>query len=61
MTKLNRFLGNETLISKYFSLIYPYLTYGCIFWCVNYENRLCDVERLIYDIPIADHITPTLY
>ena len=64
MTKVRRFLGIETLISMYFSLIYPYLTYGCILWGNNYENPLCDVVRLqnkvariINDVPIQDHIT----
>ena len=46
MTKVKRFLGKETLISMYFSLIYPYLTYGSILWGNNYENPLCDLVRL---------------
>ena len=65
MTKVKRFLDKETLISMYFSLIYPYLSYGCILWGNNCENPLCDVVRLqnkaariINDVFIHDHITP---
>lgn len=37
MPKVKRFLGEETAIIMYLSLIYPYLTYGN-----NYENPLYD-------------------
>ena len=32
MAKVKRFLGKETPINMHFSLVYPYLTYGCILW-----------------------------
>ena len=30
MTKIKRYLGNQCLNSIYYSLVYPYLIYGCL-------------------------------
>ena len=65
MIKVKRYLGNQCLTSIYYSLIYPYLIYGCILWGNNYENPLLQLIRLqnkairiIDDVPLLDHITP---
>ena len=65
MIKVKRYLGNQCLTSIYYSLIYPYLIYGCILWGNNYENPLLQLIRLqnkairiIDDVPLHDHITP---
>ena len=65
MTKVKRYLGNKSLTSIYYSLIYPYLIYGCLLWGNNYDNPLPQLIRLqnkavriINDVPLRDHITP---
>ena len=65
MTKVKRYLGNKSLTSIYYSLIYPYLIYGCLLWGNNYDNPLSQLIRLqnkavriINDVPLRDHITP---
>ena len=63
MIKVKCYLG---LTSIYYSLIYPYLIYGCILWAANnYENPLLKLIRfqnkaikIINDVPLQDHITP---
>ena len=35
MAKLKHYASKATLISVYYSLIYPYLTYACTFWGNN--------------------------
>ena len=65
MTKIKSYLGNECLTSIYYSLVYPYLIYGCLLWGNNYDNPLSQLIRLqnkavriMKDIPLWDHITP---
>ena len=62
MTKLKRYL---TSISVYYSLIYPFLNYGCILWGNNYDAPLSKVVklqnkaiRIINDVPLMEPITP---
>ena len=40
MTKVKRYLSKQSLISMYYSLIYPYLTYGSIHWGNNLNLML---------------------
>ena len=40
------YLGNQCLTSISYSLIYPYLLYGCNLWGNNYENPLLQLVRL---------------
>ena len=35
MVKLKHYVSKATLISVYYSLIYPYLTYACTLWGNN--------------------------
>ena len=46
MTKIKRYLGNQCLTSIYYSLVYPYLIYGCLLWENNYDNPLSQLIRL---------------
>ena len=39
MTQIS-YLGNQCLTSIYYSLVYPYLIYGCLLWGNNYDNPL---------------------
>ena len=48
-----------------YALVYPYLDYGCILWGHNYEGPVSQlvklqnkVVRVIYNVPLRDHITP---
>ena len=65
ITKLKRHVTDQTLISIYYALVYPYLTYGCVLWGNNYEAPLAQlvklqnkVVRIINNVPLRDHITP---
>ena len=40
MVKLKRHVSEATLVSLYYSLIYPYLTYACALWGNNYNAPL---------------------
>ena len=46
MTKIKSYLGNQCLTSIYYSLVYPYLIYGCLLWGNNYDNSLSQLIRL---------------
>ena len=46
MTKIKSYLGNQCLTSIYYSLVYPYLIYGCLLWGNNYDNPLSQLIRL---------------
>ena len=55
----------QSLISIYYALLYPCLTYGCVLWGNNYEAPLSQlvrlqnkVVRIINNVPLRDHITP---
>ena len=37
MVKLRHYVSKATLISLYYSLIYPYVTYACTLWRSNYN------------------------
>ena len=57
-------MTSQSLISIYYALTYPYLTYGCVLWG-NYEAPLSQlvrlqikVVRIINNVPLCDHITP---
>ena len=39
MTKIKSYLGNQCLSTIHYSLIYPYLIYGCILWGNNYDQH----------------------
>ncbi len=65
MTKVKKYLGKKALISIYYSLVYPYLMYGCILWGNNYNASLSPIIRLqnrairiINDVDYFEHITP---
>ena len=65
MAKIKSYLGNQCLISIYYSLVYPYLKYSWLLWGNNYDNPLSQLIRLqnkavrtMNDIPLRDHITP---
>ena len=46
MTRLKRYLTSKSLVSVYYSLIYPCLYYGCPLWGNNYEFPLSKVVKL---------------
>ena len=65
MTKIKRHLGTKPLLSIYYSLVYPYLTYGCPLWGNNYSSPLDRIVklqnralRIINNVPLHDHISP---
>lgn len=65
IAKLKPHVTSQSLISIYYALVYPYLTYGCVLWGNNYEAPLSQlvrlqnkVVRIINNVPLRDHITP---
>ena len=46
MVKLKHYVSKATLISVYYSLIYPYLTYACTLWGNNYNAPLSQIVKL---------------
>ena len=65
MVQLKHYVSKATLISVYYSLIYPYLTYACTLWGNNYNAPLSQVVKLqnkavrvINDVPLMESITP---
>ena len=65
IAKLKPHVASQSLISIYYALVYPYLTYGCILWGNNYEAPLSQlvrlqkkVVRITNNVPFRDHITP---
>ena len=67
MVKLKHHVSNATLVSPYYSLIYPYLTYmyACTLWGNNYnapESQIVKLQnkavRVINDVPLMGPITP---
>ena len=58
-------LAELSSLSVYYSLIYPYLYYGCVLWENNYDAPLPKViklqnkaVRIINDVPPMESITP---
>ena len=52
-------------VSVYYSLIYPYLYYGCLSWGNNYDaprSKVAKLQnkavRIINDVPLMESITP---
>ena len=65
MAKLKHYVSKATLISVYYSLIYPYLIYACTLWGNNYNAPLSQIVKLqnkavrvINDVPLMESITP---
>ena len=65
MVKLKRHVSEATLVSLYYFLIYPYLTYACTLWGNNYNAQLSQIVKLqnkavrvINDVPLMEPITP---
>ena len=65
IAKLKPHVTSQSLISIYYAIVYPYLTYGCVLLCNNYEAPLSQlvrlqnkVVRIINNVPLRDHITP---
>ena len=65
IAKLKPYVTSQSLISIYYALVYPYLTYGCVQWGNNYEAPLSQlvrlqskVVRIINNVPLRNHITP---
>ena len=64
LTNVKKYLSKETLINRYYSFIYPYITYGSILWGINFYSPIYDVVKLqnkairaINDVLIMDNIT----
>ena len=65
MVKLKHYVSKATLISVYYSLIYPSLSYACTLWGNNYNAPLSQIVKLqnkavrvINDVPLMESITP---
>ena len=65
LDKLIETTRDISISDKYYALVYPYLTYGCVLWGNNYEGPLSQlvrlqnkVVRIKNDVPLRDHITP---
>lgn len=63
--KLKRHVSEATIISLYYSLIYPYLTYACTLWGNNYNTPMSQIiklqdkaVRIINDVSLMESITP---
>ena len=57
LSKLRHFVTRSILVSLYYSLIYPYLTYGIVVWDNTYHNTtnpLSFKETAICIITFAD-------
>ena len=46
IAKLKPHVTSQSLISIYYAIVYPYLTYGCVLWGNNYEAPLSQLVRL---------------
>ena len=46
IAKLKPYVTRQSLISIYYALVYPYLTYGCVLWGNNYEASVSQLVRL---------------
>jgi len=46
IAKLKPHVTSQSLISIYYAIVYPYLTYGCVMWGNNYEAPLSQLVRL---------------
>ena len=64
-SRLTPYLTSKSLVSVYYSLIYPYLYYGCLLWGNNYGAPLLKVVklqnktvRIINDVPFMKPIIP---
>ena len=62
--KLKHYASKATVISVYYSLIYPYVTYACTLWGNNYNAPLSQIVKLqnkavrvINDVPMMESIT----
>ena len=62
IAKVKPYVTSQSLISIYYALIYPYLTYGCVLWGNNYEAPLSQLVRLqnkaikiINNVPLTPH------
>ena len=65
MVNLKHYVSKATLVSVYYSLIYPYLTYACTLSGNNYSAPLFQIVKLqnkvvrdINDVPLMESITP---
>ena len=63
IVKLKHYVSKATLISVYYSLIYPYLTYACTLWGNNYNAPLSQIVKLqnkvirvVNDVPLMESI-----
>ena len=67
MVKLKQYVSTVSLISIHYSLIYPYITYGCTLWGKNYSAPLSQIVklqnkavRIINDVPLIGTHYPSL-
>lgn len=65
MCKAKKFLNEKTLMTLYYSLVYPYLQYGIIAWGTTYQTHLDPlikiqkrVIRIISSAPYLAHTEP---
>ena len=51
LSKLRYYVGLDILLSLYYALIYPFLTYGIIIWGNTYKTTHTDtkISRMIYN------------
>ena len=48
IAKLKRHVTVQSLVSVYYALVHPYLTYGCILWGNNYEVSVGKATKQSY-------------
>ena len=65
MYRLKPFVNKETLLSLYYTLVYPYLTYCCIIWgntCTTYLQPLRILQkrviRMLSNVRSKEHTAP---
>ena len=65
---ISKFVSTPTLISLYYSLIYPYLTYCSLIWGTTYETHLNPLIilqkraiRIINKVNYSEHTSPLFF
>ena len=63
--KLNKLLPQNALLTLYYSLVHPHLTYGILIWGSTYKSHLQVLQlsqnkamRALFEQQLSDRITP---
>ena len=60
ISRIRNFIDTKTALMLYYSMVYPYLTYGNIVWASNYKSRLTGLVKMQkHAIRIMFHLPPS--